>query len=243
MPRRPGLPVLHAILLVVAWFGLGAGTGCARPDVVLKQRPAQRVELLQNVNGMTADEASALVSRIEADMGIPASPQPPGDGGGFRVIRIRLHGGPDRTLHWGLGRTWLASMGVGALAGAVAGSGGPYAGPGTWTGPEIGAGLGLVLGTVYGPVVYRDKLETLQELGYLPWKINVSWEVLDRQGSTREDVAARSSRKFLDLRPFVRPVPEGPDRAAAVRRMNLQACAKALVAMVRGKAPVPARRP
>ena len=42
-----------------------AGMACKRPETALRERPAQRVELVQKVKGMTPEEERALVARMQ----------------------------------------------------------------------------------------------------------------------------------------------------------------------------------
>jgi len=211
-----------------------AGFGCKRPETALKERPAQRVELVQKVPGLEPEEGRVLAARIAEGLGLPAAPPAEPGGASIRVLRLTLAGGPDRTESWGLGKTWLDSIGAGTLFGGFLGSGLPfYVTPTSWKGPGIGAGVGFAFGVIYGPIQYERNQATLRELGYLPWKFRARWEVLDRhQGA--EEVAARSREVYPDLRGLLHPVPGGPDREGRVRRENLEACARALVQQIQG---------
>lgn len=211
-----------------------AGLACKRPETALRERPAQRIELVQKVEGMTPEEAQVLTAQVSEGLGLPPSPPAEAGEASIRVLRLTLTGRPDRTEHWGLAKTWLASIGSGTLLGAFLGSGLPfYVAPTSWKGPGIGAGVGLVFGAVYGPIEYRKNQATLQELGYLPWRFHARWEVLDRHRG-HEEVVARSREAYPDLRPLLHPVPEGPDRAGRVRRENLAACAADLARRIQG---------
>lgn len=213
-----------------------ASQACKRPETALRERPAQRIELVQKVQGLTQEEAQGLAVQVAEGLGLP--PTPPADTGNapVRVIRLTLTGGPDPTEHWGLGKTWLASAGSGTFLGALLGSGLPFfVMPTSWKGPGIGAVAGLAFGVVVGPIDYKKKQATLQEFGYLPWRLQAHWEVLDRYRG-REEVAARSRTReaYLDLHSFLHAVPDGPDREDRVRRENLAACARALVQKFQG---------
>ena len=222
---------LHAGLLPAL---LLAGLACKRPETALRERPAQRIELIQTVEGVTPEEAQALAAQVAEGLGLPPSPPAEAGGESIRVLRLTLTGKPDRTEHWGLAKIWLTSIGSGTLLGAFLGSGLPfYVMPTSWKGPGIGAGVGLVFGAVYGPIEYGKKEATLQELGYLPWRFHARWEVLDRHRG-HEEVVARSREVYPDLRPLLHPVPEGPDRADRVRRENLAACAAVLARRIQG---------
>jgi hypothetical protein len=212
-----------------------AGLACKRPETALRERPAQRIELVQTVEGMTPEEAKVMVAQVSEGLGLPPSPPAEAGEASIRVLRLTLTGRPDRSGSWGMARTCLTSMGEGALLGGLLGSGLPfYVTPTSWKGPGIGAGVGLVCGAVYGPLEYRKKQATLQELGYLPWRFQARWEVLDRQRG-HEEVAARSREVYPDLRPLLHPVLEGADRAGRVRRENLAACAADLARRIQGR--------
>lgn len=222
-----------------ALLGLLSGLACARPETVLRERPAQRLELIQKMKGLTPEEERTLLSRVAAGLSLPSSSSEPAAGASTRVLQLTLTGGPNRAENWGLGKTCLASIGTGTLFGALLGSGLPfYVMPTSWKGPGIGAGVGFILGAVYGPMEYRKNQATKRDMGYLPWVINAEWSVLDRSPGS-ERVAARSRPVLLDLRPFLHPVSEGPGHGEAVRRANLEACARALTQRIQGGAPGP----
>lgn len=219
---------------LVFLLGLLPALACARPEVVLRERPAQRVEVTARIQGMTAGETAALGTELAGDLAaeLGLSPETPG-GSPVRVLRVTLRGGPDPAESWGKGRTWLATMAGGTVFGALLGGGGPYGpAPTSWKGPGIGAAVGLLAGAILGPFEYEWNQATLRTLGYLPWRIRAHWEVLDRV-PTGETVVARSGDVLLELRPYLHPVPEGPGHLAAVRRENLSACVAVLARRIR----------
>lgn len=209
------------------------GTACTRPETALRRRPAQGIEIVSDLKGVPADEAKALVAQVAEDLGLPPEAPLAAGTGSVRVLRVTLRGGPNPAEKWGGVRTCLAYLGGSTLLGGFLGSGLPiFMMPTSWKGPGIGAAVGLVTGAIAGPLVYHRNQATLRTLGYLPWSIRAQWQVLDREGG-RETRASSSRDEFLDLRPFLHPVPEGPGKAVAVRRENLSACAAALAQRLR----------
>lgn len=209
------------------------GLACKRPEVALRERPAQRLECVPNLKGATAEEAAVLSAELARGLGLPAGAPEAAAGAPVRVLRVTLVGGPNPAESWGKGKTCLVSLGAGTLAGGLLGSGIPFfVTPTSWKGPGIGAAVGLLVGAVVGPIEYRRNQATLRELGYLPWRVRARWEVVDR-GAGRETVAARSREVILDLRPALHPVLEGPGRAEAARQENLVACAADLARRIR----------
>lgn len=217
-----------------SWAGLGllvtllSALDCARPETVLRERPAQRIEVVPKLKALTSEEADALSADLARNLGLPTETPAESTGAPVRVLRVTLRGGPNPAESWGEGKTCLVSLGEGALFGGLLGSGIPfYVMPTSWKGPGIGTAVGLVFGAIVGPIEYRRNQATLRELGYLPWRVWAQWEVLDRAGG-RESVAARSRDVPLDLRPHLHPVPDGPGRVGRARQENLTACAAEL---------------
>jgi hypothetical protein len=216
---------------------LALGIGCKRPETAARERPVQRVELVQSIAGMTPAEEKALVEQLSVGFGVPAEPAEANPGpnpGPQRVFRLTLKGGPNPYTERGLAKTTLLSVGYGALFGAVL--------PGFaftyWTtarSAAIATGVGGLLGLGYGPIWYRDNQALLQKLGYLPWGFHAEWEVLERRPRFGDAVVARSgmgpfrrSTPFLDLRPFLQPLPEESRSADDIRRASLKAYGEAL---------------
>jgi hypothetical protein len=215
---------------------LALGVGCKRPETALRERPVQRVELVQSIEGMTPTEEQALVDQLSVGFGAPAEPPDP-NLGPVRVFRLTLKGAPNANSERGLGKTTLLSVGYGALFGAVL--------PGLaftyWTtvrSAAIATGVGGLLGLGYGPIWYRDNQALLQKVGYLPWGFHAEWEILERRPRFGDAVVARSSvgappfgrsTPFLDLRPFLQPLPAESRSVADIRRANLKAYGEALL--------------
>jgi hypothetical protein len=137
----------------------------------------------------------------------------------------------------GLGSTCLVSTGVGALV-AVVLPGAPLAIWATWRSAAIAAGTGGLLGLGYGPTLYKHNVALQQELGYLPWSFSADWEVLERSSRFGEEVVAHSrtphlffgrQTPYLDLKPYLRPLPAGSRGEAEIRQASLRAYAEALV--------------
>ena len=210
-----------------------AGQACKRPETALRERPAQRVELVQKVKGMTPEEERALMARISEGLGLPSAAEVP-PGGSTRVLRLTLKGGPDPDATRGLGRTWTVSVGEGFALGAFLASGAPAYTFTSWEVTAIGGGVGAILGAAYGPVRYRENQARMQRFGYLPWEILAEWEVVDRNQGRGEEVVARTRLVNLDPRPFLHPLPAGARTEADVRAATLEATAEALLRKVKG---------
>jgi hypothetical protein len=214
---------------------LGLGGACKRPETALRERPVQRVELVQSLEGMTPVEEQALVDQLSVGMGVPAEPPEPA-AGPQRVFRLTLKGSPNPNSERGLGKTVLVSTGTGALMGAIL-PGLGFAVWGTVRSAAIATGVGGLLGLAYGPTWYRDNQALLAKLGYLPWGLRAEWVVLDRRPRFGDEVVARSevagpfgqSTPILDLRPFLQPLPAGSRSPADIRRASLKAYGEALV--------------
>ena len=231
-------------IVCAAGLLLGLGSGCTRPETAIRERPPQRVEVIQNVKGMTPEEEQALTSQLTASLAI--SPEAPDAvAGPSRVFRLTLNGNPDGMAARGLGQTCLVSTGLGALLGALL----PAAGMTMWTtwrSAALGTGAGALLGLGYGPIWYRHNASLQQELGYLPWGFWADWEVLERRPGGAERVVARSGNPpvlwpfirqtpHLDLRPHLRALPPDRRNEAEIRRASLNAYAEALAAHFKAK--------
>ena len=223
-------PILHALFLGLS---LLLAVACKRPETALRERQAQRVELVQTVEGMTPDEERALVAQVSEGLGVSG----PGPGNGStRVFRLTLKGGPNPDVTRGQGKTVLVSVGEGLLVGALIGSGViAY----TFTSVKItaiGTGLGGLWGLVgYGPQRFHNNQALLKEMGYLPWTFSAEWEVLDQVPQLGEQRIAHRDSVGLDLRPFVHPLAEGQRQTEDIRRASLRAYGEALVKALRGK--------
>jgi hypothetical protein len=224
---RPTARILSALLLVL-------GCACKRPETALREHRAQRVELVQTVVGMTPEEEQALVAQISAGLGVGTS-GPGGKDNSTRVFRLLLKGKPNPDLSRGRGKTVAVMAGEGLLLGALFGSGAIVY---TFTSLKVtalGAGLGGVLGLAYGPTRYDQNQARLQEQGYLPWAFSAEWEVVDRVPPFGEERVAHTDNTYLDIRPFLRPLPPEQRTPADTRRASLRAYGEALVQRFRGK--------
>lgn len=233
--HQRSLPALGLCLLLL-------GGACKRPETALRERPAQRIELIQHVAGMTPAEEQALVAQISEGFGI--APEASGQKeGALRVLRITLKGGPDPTIGQGLGKTWLLSTAAGSLVGVLLT--GMYA-PQFLTvkSSAIAAGAGGLLGFAFGPTLFQNKEALLKELGYLPFRFTADWEVLEvGPGFTERSLTSyppglfpsRSGPPILDLKPHLRPLPPEARGEADVRQASLQAYGQALIRHFREK--------
>ncbi len=211
------------------------GIGCKRPETALRQRPVQRVELVQSIEGMTPAEEKALLEQLSVGFGVPVEPLEAAPGP-QQVFRLTLRGAPNPYIERSLGKTTMLSVVYGALFGAVV----PALGYTTWAtfrSAAIATGVGGLLGLGYGPIWYRNNQALLQKLGYLPWGFIAEWEVFERRPRFGDEVVARSSSggpfgrvtPILDLRPFLLPLPEGSRSVAHIRQASLKAYGEALV--------------
>lgn len=229
--------------LVMALCGVlfALGSACKRPETALREKPVRRVELVQTVQGMTPEEEKALVARLSKGLGIPAEAPKLGENP-IRVFRLTLSGKPNPNVGRGLGKTVLVSAGVGALFGALCPTF-AFTYWHTWRTAAIATGAGGLIGLGYGPTWYENNQVTLKELGYLPWQFTDEWQVLECTAD-RQDVVADSEgvRPFqtngtpvLDLKPHLKPLPEGSRSEADVRQASLKAYADALVLYIQNK--------
>ena len=223
-------------LLVLMGLCLVLGVACKRPETALRERPVQRVELIQTVNGMTPDEERAVLAQLAEGLGLPVDSSTQ-TAESIRVFRLTLSGGPDRMMGRGLGRTCLVSAGTGVLAGALlpAIGGAVWA---TWRSAAIAAGTGGLLGLGYGPTWYKHNEALQQRVGYLPWGFTAEWEVLERRSGFTDEMLARSGDPFLffgrhtpylDLKPYLKPLSVESRSEADVRQASLRAYVEALV--------------
>jgi hypothetical protein len=226
---------------IVPLLGMLSGMACRRPETALRERPAQRIELVQKVQGMTPEEGQALVAQLEEGLGIPAASAAPA-AGPIRALRLTLKGGPDADASRGPGRTWAVTVGEGFLSGVLLASGAVAYTFTSWEATAIGGGVGAILGAAYGPVRYRKNQALQRELGYLPWRITADWEVLDRSPGRSEEVAARDRTIHLEPGPFLRPLPPGARTEGDVRQASLRATAQALLQRLRERKALPAAR-
>ena len=211
------------------------GLACKRPETALRERPVQRVELVQTVKGMTPEEERAVVVQLAEGLGVPLD-RPEAAAGSVRVFRLTLRGWPNSMVGRGLGSTCAVSAGVGVLAGALI----LLPGLAIWTtgrSVAIAAGVGGVLGLGYGPTVYRHNVALQQELGYLPWGFSAEWDVLERSPRFGEEVVAKSGQPllfgrhtpYLELKPYLKPLPAESRSEADVRQASLRAYVEGLV--------------
>jgi len=229
---------------LACWLSMGlAGlllSACRKPETVLRERPVQRVELVQTVRGMTPQEDQDFVAEVAAGLGLAETFQPL-PGGPTRVLRIELTGGPSSQVGRGFGMTLLISTGTGALVGALL----PCF---AWTywqtlrSAAIATAAGGLLGLAYAPTWYQDHQRQLRELGYLPWGFRATWTVLERQPDRTENILARSESYYWNsgtpspsLRSHLRPLPAETRTPADIRQASLSAYAKALVQHFREK--------
>lgn len=227
---------------VVIGLSLVMGFACKRPETAVRERPVQRIELIQTVEGMTPLEEKALVAQLAEGLGLSADP-PEAPAGAVRVFRLTLKGTPNPYTERGLGKTWLISTGYGALLGVLV----PTVGMTVWaTGKSaaIAAGVGGLLGFGYGPIWFRNNQALLKDLGYLPWGFTAEWEVLERSPGLAEEVVARSGNPppffgnhtpILDLKPHLKPLPAEHRSAEDVRQASLRAYGEALAKHFRKK--------
>ena len=231
MSLRLGHPLIAQILLGLLVL---LGGACKRPEVALREWRAQRVELVQTVEGMSPEEERALVAQISEGLGM--TPDPAAPNGSVRVFRLMLKGGPNPDVSRGQGKTVLVSVGQGLLVGALIGSGVIVY---TFTSVKItaiGTGLGGLWGLVgYGPQRFHNNQALLKEMGYLPWDFRADWEVVDQMPQLGDQRVAYRDAVALDLRPFVRPLPEGQRQPEDIRRASLRAYGEALVKALRAK--------
>ncbi len=222
-------------LLVLA-LSLALGLACKRPETALRERPVQRVELVQTVKGMTPEEERAMVAQLSEGLGVPSEP-PEGAAGPQRVFRLTLEGRPNPMAGKGLGSTCAVSAGLGALMGALLPSAGLTMWT-TWRSAAIAAGVGGLLGLGYGPTWHQHNAALQQELGYLPWGFSAQWDVLERSPRFGEEVVAHSGNPWLcfgrhppdlDLTPYLNPLPAEARSEADLRQASLKAYVEALV--------------
>ncbi|GLH72979.1 hypothetical protein GETHLI_14810 [Geothrix limicola] len=220
---------------------LALGSACKRPETALREKPVQRVELVQTVPGMTPEEEKALVAQLSEGLGVPVEAAKP-TADSVRVFRLTLSGEPNPNVERGRWKAVLVSTGYGALFGALC--------PAiaftfwqTWRSAAIATGAGALIGLGYGPTWYEHNQASLKELGYLPWQFKDEWEVLERRGDRQEVVASSETvwlfggngTPYLDLKPHLKPLPEGSRSEANIRQASLRAYAEALVQHVRNK--------
>jgi hypothetical protein len=228
----------HRFLSFVGYLGLVLvmGTGCKRPETAVRERPVQRVELVQTVRGMTPEEERVVVARLSGGFGVPLG-DPEEAVGPVRVFRLTLEGRPNFMMGRGLGSTCAISAGLGALVGAVL-PGAGLAAWATWKSAAIATASGGILGLGYGPTWYRHNEALQQEFGYLPWGFSAKWDVLDRRPGFAEELVAHSGdpvlflgrpTPVLDLKPYLKPLPAGSRSEADIRQASLKAYVEALL--------------
>lgn len=229
-------------ICLLAGLSLMLGIACKRPETALRERPVQRVEVVQAVEGMTPEEVQSLEAQLRAGFGAPKGSADPANGS-VRVFRLTLKGGPNSSYGRGLGKTMLVSTGYGIVIGALLPAVG-YTTWATWKSAATAAGAGGLLGLGYGPVWYRNNQTLLAELGYLPWHFTAEWDVLERRpGLADEVIASRGNGNpfvglqapHLDLGPHLKPLPAGTRSQADIRRASLRAYGEALAAHFRQK--------
>ncbi len=166
------------------------GMACKCPETAVRERPVQRVELIQTVNGMTPEEERAVLAQLVERLGLPtdssAQTAEP-----IRVFRLTLSGRPDSMMGRGLGSTCLVSTGLGVLAGALLPCvGGRYGPPGDPRPSPQAPGVFWAWGTAPPGTGTMRPLQ--QQMGYLPWDFTAEWEVLERRSRLADKVVARS---------------------------------------------------
>lgn len=228
--------------LLLAGLLMVLGGACKRPETAVRERPVQRIELVQMVPGMTPDEEKALVAQLSQGLGIPGDTSEEGPGP-VRIFRLTLKGGPNPNVGRGLGKTLLISTGSGALVGLLI----PAFGFTTWAtvrSAALATGAGGLLGLAYGPFWFKENQSLEQEMGYLPWYFIAEWDVLERRPRFGEEVVAHSGSPgiffgrrtpHLDLRSTMKPLPPESRSEAEVRQASLKAYGEALVKHFRKK--------
>lgn len=230
------------VMSIVVGLSLALGSACKRPETAARERPVQRVELVQAVEGMTPAEEKAAVAQLAEGFGVSAEAADQAVGP-TRVFRLTLKGKPNPAAGRSLGKTWLVSTGEGFLVGALVPA--AAAAWASWKSVAIGAGAGTLLGFGYGPIQFKDNQALQQKLGYLPWVFTSDWEVVERSPGVAEAVIASSQNRFrplystsythLDLRPHLRPLPPETRSAADIRQASLRAYLEALEKHFRAK--------
>ena len=222
----------------VALMGLclTLGLACKRPETALRERPAQRVEVVLQVEGVTPEEERAVAAQLAEGLGASVEAAGPPTAPG-RVFRLTLRGKPNPNAQRGLGKTLLVSTAYGALLGALA----PALGYTFWAtarSAAIATGAGGLLGFAYGPTWFRNNQDQLKELGYLPFGFTADWEVLERRPGSSDEVVASSGPSspftsrytpILNLKPHLKPLPPESRSGADVRQASLRAYVEALL--------------
>ena len=236
------IPHRFSLFVGLAGLFLALGLACKRPETALRERPVQRVELVLTAKGATPEEERTLLAQLSEGFGLPPAP-PEEVAGPNRVFRLTLSGAPDLMAGRGLGSTCAISAGVGALLGAVIPSAG-FAIWTTWRSAALAVGAGGLLGLGYGPTWYKHNEALQQELGYLPWGFSAEWEVLERSPRFGEEVVACSRNPpfffgrqtpYLNLRPYLKPLPPESRSEEAIRQASLRAYGEAFLEHFRKK--------
>lgn len=233
--RFPAIRTLARVALMGLCLTLGFA--CKRPETALRERPAQRVEVVLQVEGVTPEEERAVAAQLAEGLGASVEAAGPPTALG-RVFRLTLRGRPNPNAQRGLGKTVLVSTAYGALLGALA----PALGYTFWAtarSAAIATGAGGLLGFAYGPIWFNNNQDQLKALGYLPWEFNADWQVLERRPGSSDEVVASSSgpsspfmssyAPILNLKPHLKPLPPESRSAANVRQASLRAYVEALI--------------
>jgi hypothetical protein len=208
-----------------------AALGCQKPETALRERPAQRLELVLKVDGVTPEEEQALAGQLAQGLGLPAVPPE----GALRVFRLSLEGKRNPFEERSLTESWAATAGEGAAVGALTPM--MFGGHLGVVVMPVGAVVGLVGGVAYGPARFKRHQAMLQEMGYLPWEFWSELQVLERPAPGEERVVAHASRVYVDIRPFLKPLPAevrtGAAGRTAARAASLWAYGEALLKHLR----------
>lgn len=218
-----------AVILVVTISFLA----CKRPEVALKEGPVAGIRYSQKgapQNALTEDPIAGgtlLAEGLAVPLNTPSTP-PLG-----RTLCVEIDTQrPNVYEGRGLATTWLIQVGVTSLLGAYFANGGGYAPPVHWS-PEttaIGLSVGAAVGFTFGPVSFRANQAMVQEMGYLPWTFSGKWRVMEAKTKGPAVEIAEGPLPYLDLSPFMKPLP--PQEAkdpAKVRQACLLAYEAALL--------------